>query len=220
MKEFFDVIKPCDLFEGINSEDLMGLLECLGGTAVRFRKKEQVMREGDKTGRIGIVLSGCVQIEQVDYYGNRSIVTRVLPSELFGESFACAGLKKLPVDVIAAEDSEIMLLDCSKIMASCCKSCQFHNRMIENLLKIVARKNLFFHQKIEVISQRTTREKLMTYLLLQAKKFHSDRFVIPFDRQELADFLGVDRSGLSAEISKLRAEGVLECQKARFQLLR
>ncbi|MBE7042855.1 MAG: Crp/Fnr family transcriptional regulator [Ruminococcaceae bacterium] len=219
MKKGLDVLKRCALFTGIRLEDIDTMLGCLGATVVNYGKKERIMSEGEQTGKIGIVLSGCAQIEQVDFYGNRSIMARVLPSELFGESFACAELKQLPVDVIAAENTEIMLLDCSKIMASCCKSCEFHNRMIANLLKIVSDKNLFFYQKIEVISQRTTREKLMTYLLLQAKKFHSDRFTIPFDRQELADFLGVDRSGLSAEISKLRAEGVLECQKARFRLL-
>lgn len=219
MKKYFDILRKCPLFDQIADEDLIALLGCLGAKVLPFGKKETVMAEGEAARFIGIVLSGAVQIIRVDYFGNRSIVAEATPSELFGESFACAGVQAIPVDVVANEESEIMLIDCRRIMHACGNACAFHQQMIFNLMKDVATKNILFHQKIEITSKRTTREKLMTYLLLQAKRNNSNRFNIPFDRQELADYLEVERSGLSVEISKLRQEGILQSRKHYFELL-
>ena len=177
------------------------------------------MGEGEPAKNIGILLSGSAQIVQVDYFGNRSIMAGLEPSELFGESFACAGVEAIPVDVVANEDSEVMFMDCHRLTHSCSNACPFHQQMIYNLMKVVAIKNLIFHQKIQITSKRTTREKLMAYLLLQAKKNNSSSFHIPYDRQALADYLEVDRSGLSAEISKLTKEGILVSQRNHFELL-
>ena len=149
---------------------------------------------------------------------SRSIVTAVEPSQLFGESFACTEAKSIPVNIIAENDCEVMMIDSRKILQPCCNACEFHNRIIFNLMKDIAGKNLLLNQKIDIISKRTTREKLMTYLMIQAKKYGSS-FTVPYDRQELADFLEVDRSGLSAEISKLRKENVIECKRNFFRLL-
>ena len=160
-----------------------------------------------------------MQLVRVDYYGNRSILTSIEPPQLFGEAFACAGLDSVPVDVIAAEDTDILLTDAMHIARPCENACAFHRQMTLNLLQIVARKNLVLHRKIEITSKRSTREKLMTYLLLQAKKAGSSTFTIPYDRQELADYLGVERNGLSTEIGKLRNEKVLECRRSTFTLL-
>ncbi len=113
-----------------------------------------------------------------------------------------------------------MFIDCRRIMHSCSNVCGFHQQMIFNLMKNLALKNIMFHQKIEITSKRSTKEKLMTYLNLQAKKHKSNKFFIPFNHQELADFLEVERSGLSAEISKLRKEGIIESEKNRFTILR
>ena len=219
MKKYFEILRKCPLFDNIEDANLEAMMGCLGAKIKKFNKKETVIAEGEPAKFIGIVLYGSVQIERTDYYGNRSIVSKIGASELFGESFACADAPKMPIDVIAAENSEIMLIDCKKIIVTCGSSCGFHNQMIFNLLKIVAQKNLLFNQKLEVTSKRTTREKLMAYLLLQAKKKGCNEFEIPYDRQELADYLEVDRSGLSAEISKLRNEGIVECRKNKFRLI-
>lgn len=143
----------------------------------------------------------------------------VAPSQIFGESFVCAEADAIPIQVVASEPCEIMLIDGSRILHACGNGCDFHHQVIFNLLKMTARKNLVFHQKLEITSRRSTREKLLTYLNQQAKQHRSRTFTIPFDRQELADFLEVDRSGLSAEISKLRKEGVLESERRTFRLL-
>lgn len=220
MKKYFDVLRKCSLFQSIADQDLTGMLDCLGTKVVGFSPKETILSEGEAVKYIGIVLSGSAQIVRIDYFGNRSIVASLLPSELFGESFACAGVAAMPVNVVASEAAEIMLIDHVRITQPCSDACPFHRQMIDNLLRIVAEKNLAFHQKIEITSKRTTREKLLAYLLLQAKKTNGSCFEIPYDRQELADYLGVDRSGLSVEIGKLRREGVIDCRRSRFELLR
>ena len=219
MKDFFDILRECPLFDRIGDESLKEMLGCLNAKERSYKKGDVVFAEGDKAKYLGIVLEGSVQLVRVDYYGNRSILTNIEPPQLFGEAFACAGLKSLPVDAVAATDTRILLLDAQRIACPCGNACPCHGQTILNLLHIVAKKNLVLHQKIEITSKRSTREKLMTYLLLQAKNAKSHTFTVPYDRQELADYLEVDRSGLSAEISKLRNEKVLECRRSTFTLL-
>ena len=219
MKDFFDILRECPLFDRIGDESLKEMLGCLNAKERSYKKGDVVFAEGDKAKYLGIVLEGNVQLVRVDYYGNRSILTNIEPPQLFGEAFACAGMKSLPVDAIAAADTRILLLDAQRIARPCGNACPCHGQTILNLLHIVAKKNLVLHQKIEITSKRSTREKLMTYLLLQAKNAKSHTFTVPYDRQELADYLEVDRSGLSAEISKLRNEKVLECRRSTFTLL-
>ena len=219
MKDFFDILRKCPLFDQIGDENLDEMLGCLGAKKCSYKKGDTVLAEGDKAKYLGIVLKGSVQLVRVDYYGNRSILTSIEPPQLFGEAFAFAGLDSVPVDVVAAENTDILLTDAMHIARPCENACAFHRQMTLNLLQIVARKNLVLHRKIEITSKRSTREKLMTYLLLQAKKAGSSTFTIPYDRQELADYLGVERSGLSTEIGKLRNEKVLECRRSTFTLL-
>ena len=219
MKKYFEILRKCPLFNQIEDENLIALLGCLGAKVEKKKKKETIMAEGTEARYIGIVLSGSAQVLRIDYFGNRSIVSGAGPSEMFAEAFACAEVKEIPVDIIANEPCEIMLLDGQRIMHSCSSACGFHQQVIFNLMKAVATKNIRFHQKIEVTSKRSTREKLMTYLMIQAKKAGSRSFDIPFDLQELADYLEVDRSGLSAEISRLCKEGVLTSRRKHFELL-
>lgn len=219
MKKYFEVLRKCPLFNEIEDENLIALLGCLDARVRFYEKKETIIAEGMPAKYLGIVLSGSVQIVRIDYFGNRSIVSGAEPSQLFAEAFACAEVGAIPVDIIANEPCEIMLIDCHRLMHSCSNACGFHQQMIFNLMKDMATKNLMFHQKIEITSKRSTREKLMAYLMFQAKKVGSNRFEIPFDRQELADYLEVDRSGLSAEIGKLCKEGVLISRKKQFELL-
>lgn len=219
MKNYFNILRNCPLFNQIEDKDFNEMLSCLGAKEYSFKKGDTVLAEGDKARYLGIVLKGSVKLVRVDYYGNRSILANIEPPQLFGEAFACAGVEALPIDVIAAEDTEILLIDAQLIARPCSAACRFHNQAILNLLHIVAKKNLVLHQKIEITSKRCTREKLMTYLLLQAKKAKSRTFTIPYDREELADYLGVERSGLSAQIGKLRKEKVLECRRSTFTLL-
>ena len=219
MKKYISILTQCPLFADIAPTDLDAMMDCLGTRTLSFAKGETIFSEGEPAKYIGIVLSGSAQISRDDYYGNRSIMTQLETADLFGESFAFAGVKTLPINAIATSNTEVLFIDAARIISPCSNACGFHNRLIFNLLKVMARKNLGFHQKIEITSKRTTREKLLAYLNLQAKLQQSSSFEIPFDRQALADYLEVDRSGLSAEISKLRKEGIIECHRSRFTLL-
>ena len=219
MKKYLKTLRNCPLFAQIDDDDLIRMLGCLGAKVAPFDKKYTIFAEGTPAKYIGIVLSGSVQIVQIDYYGNRSILSEMNESEVFAEAFACAESGALPVSVIANEPCEVMLIDCSHILHTCSNNCGFHQQLIFNLMKDLAKKTILFHQRIEITSKRSTREKLMAYLMLQAKKTGRNSFEISFDRQELADYLEVERSGLSAEISKLKKEGIINNQKNYFELL-
>jgi len=219
MKKYISVLKRCQLFEKIDDENLIAMLHCLGARVEKFDKKYTVFAEGNPAKYIGIVLSGSVQIVQIDYYGNRNLLYEVGVSGVFGEAFACAETSSIPVTVVANEPCEIMLIDCGHVIHTCTNNCGFHQQLIFNLMKDLAIQTMMYHQKIEITSKRSTREKLMAYLMFEAKKANRSSFDIPFDRQELADYLEVDRSGLSAEISKLRKEGIIESEKNHFEIL-
>lgn len=219
MKNYLPILQKSPLFSDIGETELLSLLDCLGGILRAYPKGAAIFSEGDRPTHLGIVLDGEIRITRTDYYGNRSIVAAVKAPQVFGETFACAEVETLPVDVTAATDCTVLLIGVDRVLNPCCNGCSFHNRLIYNLMQQTAAKNLLFHRKLEITSKRTTRDKLMTYLLMTAKDHGSNSFTVPYDRQELADYLEVERSGLSAEISKLRREGVLTAEKNRFTLL-
>ncbi|MBC8569866.1 Crp/Fnr family transcriptional regulator [Zongyangia hominis] len=219
MKNFFDVLTQCPLFQGMEVAKLPELLACLEAKVTAYGKYQPVFLEGDPAKDIGIVLSGEVQIVKEDYFGNRNIVALIEPSQIFGEAFACAGVETLPVSAVASCGSEVMLIGCGHIITPCKNSCADHNRLIYNLLQVMASKNLFLNKKLEFVSKRTTKEKLMAFLLEEAKRYGGDTFTIQYNRQELADYLGVERSAMSAELGKLRDDGKIKFHKNHFQIL-
>lgn len=220
MEEYFEILSRCPLFSGISRQEMEPMLHCLGSRVRTLTKGDPVFLEGDPAEFVGVVLSGSVQVVRDDFYGNRSVLTAVAPGGLFAEAFACAGLPALPVSVITQQDSKVLLLDRKKILSGCSSGCAFHSRLIQNLLRGIAQKNLVLTQKIRCMSRKTTREKLMEYLLEQAKQRGQAEFVIPYDRQALADYLGVERSAMSAEIGKLKKQGILDTHGSRFRILK
>jgi CRP-like cAMP-binding protein len=218
MNKYLDILKTVKLFQGIEESNLKPILSCLTAHKIHYDNGEIVFLSGESIRKFGIVLSGQVNVVQDDYYGNRSIIARIDVGNLFGESFACAEINTIPFSVITTTESEILFIDCQKLSFPCVKSCSFHGRLIQNMLNILSMKNISLTQKIEYTSKRTTREKLMAYLSAEAKKVGSSQFKIPFNRQELADYLSVDRSAMSAELSKLRNDGVLSFHKNQFEL--
>lgn len=218
MKEYFKLLQTSPLFDGIAEEELQAMLACLGARMVPVAKGETIFSEGDPAGSLGMVLEGSVQVVRDDFYGNRSLLAYAEPGELFAEAFACAAQATLPVTVCAAKDGKILLMDCRKMLTVCSNACHFHSRLVKNLLQVVADKSLSLDRKIRIMSQKTTKEKLLAYLLDQAKRSGSAEFTIPFDRQELADYLGVERSAMSWELSKLKKEGTLDYKGAHFLL--
>jgi CRP-like cAMP-binding protein len=218
VQEFFEILSVCPLFQGVSQADIPGMLNCLGAKTVEFGKGTPVFLEGDPAGLVGVVLSGEVHIVREDYYGNRSVITAVQSGSMFAEAFACAGLDVMPVSAIAVQPSTVLLLECRRAITTCVNSCQFYNRLILNLLQETAKKNLLLTQKIRYMSQKTTKEKVMAFLLDQAKEQDCSEFTIPYDRQALADYLGVERSAMSAEISKLKKSGFIDTNGSWFSL--
>lgn len=218
MEQYFEVLEKCPLFKGVQRDDISGILKCFEVKIKEYRKGETVFLQGDAVNFFGIVLEGSIQIIRNDYYGNRSIVTTTMPSQLFAETFAFTKASSVPLSAWASSDSTIMLINPEKIIGQCSRACSFHSRIISNLIKVMASKNLEINKKLEIVSKRTTRDKLMTYLFLTSQELGIKSFTVPFNRQELADYLEVDRSGLSAEISKLKKDGKLLCRRSEFTI--
>ena len=219
MEQYFEIILENPLFDGISQQELGSMLGCLSAKILPLSKGEPVFLEGDPAGFIGLVLDGSVQIVRDDYYGQRTILSLAEPGDIFAETFSCAGMDALPVSAYALRPGKVMLFDLKKMLTVCSNACRFHNLLISNLLRVVAQKNLILSRKIQFMSRKTTREKLMAYLLDQAKQKGAAEFTIPMDRQTLADFLGVERSAMSAELSKLRQAGIIDYKGSRFCLL-
>lgn len=211
MENIFDVLNKCPLFYGADDAELLRVTKSLGARVAAVVKGQTILSEGEPPEFVGIVLSGAVRVVREDYYGNRSILAELSPPDIFAESFVCAGADRLPVSVAAAENGSVMLLDGKKVLEN--------SRLAGNLLKITAGRNLLLNRKIEIISKRTIRDKLMTYLSYRAEECGSCEFTVPYDRQALADYLETERSALSAEISRLRKEGIIECERSKFKLL-
>lgn len=219
MQQYFDILKGLPLFEDIHSRDIPEMLACLGAKTKTYKKESYIKYEGDSADFIGIVLDGTIQILQDDYNGNRRITSAFGPGHLFAEAFALAAIGALPVSIFAATDCVVLFLNVQRILYPCAHGCSFHSKLIQNLLKLVSRKNMLLNKKLSYLSHKTTSEKLMAYLFDQAKENHSLEFTIPYDRQALADYLGVERSALSAEIGKLKKQGILETNRSYFKLL-
>ncbi len=215
-----NIFEKIPLFYGIDKCDMESALECFNVSIRKYSRGTMIFNEGDLAQYIGVVLEGTVQVVRDDYYGNRSVIAAINPTQLFAEAFVCAGVSVLPVSVYADTDAVVMLLDCKKLLETCSNDCVFHNILIHNLLREVAGKNLLLNQKIEFISKKTTKDKLLAFLLATAKRKKSSEFTIDYDRQTLADYLGVDRSAMSTEIGRLRDEGYIEVNRRHFKILK
>ena len=219
MKEFLEFLSQVPLFSGINIDELTSILHCLNAKKSNYKKRDFILLEGQTVSSVGVVLSGKVQIVKEDFMGNRNIVADIAPGNLFAESFSCVQTDRLPVTVVSVEKSEILWLDYKHIITTCTSACKFHIKLVENMLSIIASKNIQLSQKIEHLSKRTTRQKMLAYLSDQAIKNGSNEFDIPFNRQELADYLCVDRSAMSNELCKMQNEGILKFNLNHFNLI-
>jgi len=219
MKEYLSVLAACPLFRSIHPDDLLRMLNCLDGQIVVYAKGQIILHQGDPASTFGVVLKGTAQVIRGNTHGSHVILSSLEPGSLFAESFACAALEALPVQVVAVTDVVVLLLKHTRVTHACRKGCLSHSRLVTSLLEVVARKNLSLNQKLDIVMQRTTRDKLIAYLHCLEREAGSPRFTIPFARQELADYLGVDRSAMSTELSKLKADGLIAFHKNTFELL-
>lgn len=218
MKKNIEVIRKSKLFKNINEYDTELMLNCLAASEKKYKKGQIILKTGDYINSIYMVLSGEVHILRDDYWGNQSILTEIGEGEIFGETYACMSNIPLQVNAEVAKDCTVMELNVKKVMTTCSAACKFHSSLIQNLTSVLAEKNLLLTNKLECMSERTIRDKVMSYLYMQSQKNGSSEFDIPFNRQQMADFLAVDRSAMSKELGKLRDEGILEFKRNHFYL--
>lgn len=219
MKKYVSILKTSKLFVGLENEEIIAMLACLGAKLSTYKKGEYVLRQGEYLSNVFILVEGSLLIQNDDYWGNRSILRQISPGEMFGESYIAPESDALLNDVAAITDSTVIFFDLKKIIGTCSSACPFHTKAVQNLFFTISEKNRKLVQKMGHISKRSTREKLLSFLSDEAKKRNSSDFTIPFNRQQLADFLSVDRSAMSKELCKLRDEGLLEFDKNSFRLL-
>lgn len=193
-------------------------LECSGCIRCRhFPKNTAIFHMGDLIQEIGIVLTGSVNIETIDFWGNKSLLSNISPGEIFAESYALCK-EPIMVSAVAAEGSEILLINFMQVTKYSETGCSWASRLMQNMLQISLHKNLLLSSRIFCTTPKTIRERLLIYLSKESAKAKSTTFRIPFNRQQLADYLNLDRSALSKELGKMRNERILDFRKNQFTL--
>jgi len=218
LQPYYPMLCESHLFSDIRREDMDQLLYCLKGRKKNFSDKEFILHAEDEHDEFGVVLEGTIQLITEDMFGNRSITAKLKEGEIFGQIAASGQAAFSPTSVVSDGPSAIMFLSFPLLVAPCTRACAFHSRIIENMMNVLAKRNLLMNQKVSILSQRTMREKLLAYLHIQSREQASDDFTIPFNRDELADFLCVNRSALSREITKMVEDGLIETHRKRFIL--
>lgn len=207
------------LFRGIDAADVQAMLPCLGTAERTYHRDDRVLRAGDVASRIGVLLEGRLHIETADAWGRITVLESVSPGEPFAVAYACGNRGVLDVDVVADADSVVATLEVTRIMHPCPKQCSCHAQLVRNLLVSMANKNVALNRRAMAVAPKSVRGKVLVYLSLQQKTQGSNEFSIPFTQEKLANYLGIDRSTLTAELSALRREGIINYRGKRFELL-
>ena len=215
----YQFLSTTSLFKGLTEQEIKTILPCLNVREKKYRKGSIILHAGDQVSEIGLVLSGSVNIVVTFYWGNSNIFGHVGKGDLFAENYAAIPGRTLLNAVVAAETTEILFLNLDRLLTTCKTGCAFHNGLIHNLVKISAMKNLNLSARMMHTASKSIRERVLSYLSECALTSGSMHFSIPFSRQELADYLGVDRSALSGELSKMQRDGLIEFRKSDFTLL-
>ena len=215
----YQFIVGTKLFEGVTVEESEAMLGCLGAQEKTYARGEAIYHAGQHIERMGLLLEGGVNIVRPDIWGNEHMIGHILPGEVFAETYACSQRVPMMADVMTTAKTTVLFLDVGKVVKSCASSCSHHARLVRNLLMIMASKNLNLAQKINHITPKSIRERLLSYLSSEAVKQGKKEIEVPFNRQQMADYLAVDRSALSNELSKMQRDGLLHYHKNHFILL-
>ena len=218
MKKYLPVLRGCPFFKGLDDDEILSILHCVNASAIFAKQGSYIFRAGDSTEVMGLVVSGCVLIIQEDLWGHRNILAKCQTGDFFGEPYAASSGAVLNISVAADEDCEILLLNVKRLLSTCPTACGHHQKLIRNLVSVLANKILILNDKITHVGKRSTRDKILSYLSTESIRQASLSFDIPFDRQQLADYLCIDRAAMSTEISKLQKEGYLKTNKNHFEL--
>jgi CRP-like cAMP-binding protein len=220
LEKYLFILKGCPFFSGMTDDEILTILHCMDARVKKIDRNAYIFRSGESTETMGLVMSGSVLVIQEDLWGHRNILAKIIPGDFFGESYAATPGSVLNVSVVADEDSEIMLLNMERFLKTCPHACAHHGRMVRNLVSVMAKRVLDLNEKLTHMAKRSTREKLLSYLSAESMRQGKLAFTIPYDRQALADYLGVERSAMSAELGKMKREGLLDFHKNQFRFLK
>ena len=218
MQKYLSILRNSPFFKGLTDNEILSIMNCVNATTISKKRDSYIFRAGDITEVMGLVVSGCVLIIQEDIWGHRNILSKCHAGDFFGEPYAASQRAVLNISVVADEDCEIILLNVKRLLITCPTACEHHQKLIRNLVSVLANKILILNDKITHVGKRTTRDKLLSYLSAESIRHSSLSFDIPFDRQQLADYLCIDRAAMSTEISKLQKEGFIKTNRNHFEL--
>lgn len=218
LEQFLPILRTASIFSGMSDSEILSVLHCMGAFVSDKEKDSYLLRAGDTTSTMGLLLSGSAIVIQEDVWGHRNIMAQILPGQTFAEPFAASNGTALNISVVVTKDCSLLYLDIHRILGVCPSACEHHTHLIQNLISVLAKKLLLFNEKITHMSKRTTKEKLLSYLSAEAQRQGSLSFDIPYDRQQLADYLCVERAAMSAELSRLQKQGLLTTNKNHFIL--
>lgn len=218
MEQYLFILRGNPFFQGMTDQEILAVLQCIRAAVVTRKKDEYILRVGDSTGSMGLLLSGGALIIQEDLWGHRNILNHIGLGECFAEPFAATPGAVLNVSVVATENCEILLLNLNRLMQTCATACPHHNKLIRNLVSVLARRVLNLNDKITHMGKRNTRDKILSYLSAESMRQGRLAFRIPYDRQQLADYLCVERAAMSVELGKLQKEGFLKTSRNQFEL--
>ena len=206
-----------DLFENVSNNEVLELLKCIGIKTKVFRKNAFILKSGSKIDYLAVILAGNAVMSKTDSFGKQTVIEKLKMNDIFGHNIVCCGLDKSPVDVVAENECEVLFLPFEKVVTPCEKLCPYHLQLIKNVMKMISKRNSLLNDKIDIIGQKTTRDKIMALL----ETYHNGQkvFSIPYSREEMAKFLCVDRSAMSRELCRMRDEGILKFSKNHFEIL-
>ena len=218
MKKYLSILRSSPFFKDLSDSEILSILHCVNAVTISRKRDSYIFRAGDATEVMGLVVSGCALVIQEDFWGHRNILSKCHVGDFFGEPYAASPGAVLNVSVVADEDCEIIFLNVQRLLVTCPTACGHHQKLIRNLVGVLANKILILNDKITHVGKRMTRDKLLSYLSAESIRHSSLSFDIPFDRQQLADYLCIDRAAMSAEISKLQKEGFIKTNRNHFEL--
>ncbi len=219
MKKYLSILQNTSLFASLSEQEIDSMLSCLNARLFTYPKGAYVLRQGEQVNDIMVLAQGKLHIQKDDYWGNRCILGQIDIGDMFGEAYIAPDSGTALNDVVALEDSTVIFFDVKRIVTTCSSACRFHTLVVQNLFFAISEKNRKLVQKIGHMSKRSTREKLISYLSEEAARQNSAELTIPFNRQQLADYLSVDRSAMSNELCKMRDEGLLTFDRNRFHMI-
>lgn len=218
MEKYLSKIKKSPLFFGITETELLKMLKCFNARIKKFETGDMIIRQGDLISKIYIIIDGVVNIEKDSYWGRRIIVQKLYDYNNIALSLVASKIAESTINAVCAKNSTIMIMDFTRCSTMCENACNHHVALIQNMFKILSKENIELLEKIENISQKSIRDKLLTYFSNESIKHKSSSFEIKFNRQELADYLNIDRSAMSFELSKMKSDGIIEFNKNKFIL--